>query len=347
MSQAQQPEALRLAHDIGANIIQVQPTEAERLRFEAWMKGHCWKVCGQWDGTTYSGSNESPDYLDPQVMHTRQLFAAWRDCAALRDQIPAPAAQAVEPVEVELPDVEDMAHSALEEALSGGVGHDVFHRWMRAVMDKTVAALRAAPAPAAVAVPPDVLNALMEARSALSSINRGDVHRVKVGDDLCYWQREEWVDWAAQEVLPLVEAALAATPPAQAQLSPVAAQVIDNLLHLARVVERAVEDWGESFADGSSVVKFHKEEADKMESILEFFDSLPDAPPEEGVTESGPLRAARVLRTMAAPQAQDVQREADDCFELWWADHMPNATQVEAFAAWTERRAAGAAQGEA
>lgn len=65
----------------------------------------------------------------------------------------APAAQAVEPVEVELPDVEDMAHSALEEALSGGVGHDVFHRWMRAVMDKTVAALRAAPAPAAVAVP--------------------------------------------------------------------------------------------------------------------------------------------------------------------------------------------------
>ena len=104
--------------------------------------------------------------------------------------------------------------------------------------------------------------------------------------------------------------ALAATPPAHAQLSPVAAQVIDNLLHLARVVERAVEDWGESFADGSSVVKFHKEEADKMESILEFFDSLPDAPPEEGVTESGPLRAARVLRTMAAPQAQDVQRDA-------------------------------------
>lgn len=47
------------------------------------------------------------------------------------------------------------------------------------------------------------------------------------------------------------------------------------------------------------------------------------------------------------PQAQDLQRDADDCFELWWADHMPNATQVEAHTAWTERRVASAAQGDA
>lgn len=58
----------------------------------------------------------------------------------------APAQAVVVPAEVELPDVEDMAHSAVQEALSFGVNHDVFHRWMRAVMDKTVQALAAAPA---------------------------------------------------------------------------------------------------------------------------------------------------------------------------------------------------------
>lgn len=64
-------------------------------------------------------------------------------------------------------------------------------------------ALYAQPEPAA------VLNALMEVRSVLSSINRADVHRVNVGDDLCYWQREEWVTWATKEVLPQIEAVLA------------------------------------------------------------------------------------------------------------------------------------------
>lgn len=51
--------------------------------------------------------------------------------------------QAAVPHDIDLPDVEDMAHSAVQEALSFGVNHDVFHRWMRAVMDKTVAALAA------------------------------------------------------------------------------------------------------------------------------------------------------------------------------------------------------------
>lgn len=85
----EQPEALRLAYEIGANRIKVQPKEAERLRFEQWMAGHCWKVCGTWDGTTYRGAAENGDYLDPQAMHTRYLFAAWRDCAALRDHLEA------------------------------------------------------------------------------------------------------------------------------------------------------------------------------------------------------------------------------------------------------------------
>ena len=101
-------------------------------------------------------------------------------------------------------------------------------------------------------------------------------------------------DWAAM---------LAAAPQAPAAPSAVATQVIENLLQLARIVNTAVEDWGESFEDGSSEVTFHKEEADKLEEILEFFDSLPDAPPEEGVILSGPSRAARVLRAMAAPAA--------------------------------------------
>lgn len=167
---------------------------------------------------------------------------------------------------------------------------------------------RAAPAPAAVAVPGGW------------RIDTSAGREILVYKDCSVIEADQ-----AHHIMRL----LAATPPAQAQLSPVAAQVIENLLQLARIVNRAVEDWGESFADGSCEVKFHKEEADKMESILEFFDSLPDAPTEEGVVESGPLRAARVLRTMPAPQAQDVQIEAgakrlSELFDYPWAE-MPAA----------------------
>ena len=91
----EQPEALKLAHEIGANRIKVQPTEQDRQRFEQWMAGHCWQVGGVWDGKTYVSTAENGDYLDPQAMHTRQLFAAWRDCAALRDQLEASQAQRV------------------------------------------------------------------------------------------------------------------------------------------------------------------------------------------------------------------------------------------------------------
>lgn len=60
--------------------------------------------------------------------------------------------------EVDLPDAEDMAHSALQEALSFGLSHDVIYRWMRAIQDQTVKAMRtptaqAAPAAGAVAGP--------------------------------------------------------------------------------------------------------------------------------------------------------------------------------------------------
>ena len=45
-------------------------SERERLLFEQWMQGHCWKV-GNWIGTHY------------EDMTSRVLFAAWRDRAAL------------------------------------------------------------------------------------------------------------------------------------------------------------------------------------------------------------------------------------------------------------------------
>lgn len=59
------------------------PIEAERLAFEAWMQGHCWVVGGVWDGITYRHPAETGAFIDAQTMLTRQLWAAWRDRAAL------------------------------------------------------------------------------------------------------------------------------------------------------------------------------------------------------------------------------------------------------------------------
>lgn len=57
--------------------------EAERLLFESWMAGHCWAVSGVWNGKTYLGEDESISHVCPHVMRTRQLWAVWRDRAAL------------------------------------------------------------------------------------------------------------------------------------------------------------------------------------------------------------------------------------------------------------------------
>lgn len=57
--------------------------EAERIAFEAWMRGHCWALGAVWDGKSYRGADEHSGRLDPQAMQTRQLWAAWRDRAAL------------------------------------------------------------------------------------------------------------------------------------------------------------------------------------------------------------------------------------------------------------------------
>ena len=57
--------------------------EAERIAFEAWMAGHCWSLCATWTGSEYKSDSENGGWPDPQAMRTRQLWAAWRDRAAL------------------------------------------------------------------------------------------------------------------------------------------------------------------------------------------------------------------------------------------------------------------------
>lgn len=80
------------------------------------------------------------DWTDPDWRKEVGAWAsAWHKAtAAAREH--AAVQQAVQP-EVDMPDVEDMAHSALEEALSGGLSHFVLHKWMRSVMTQTQKAL--------------------------------------------------------------------------------------------------------------------------------------------------------------------------------------------------------------
>lgn len=67
--------------------------EGERLAFEAWMRGHCWALCATWRGTQYTSDAEQGGDLDPRAMMTRQLWAAWRDRAALSRMKPNPKVQ--------------------------------------------------------------------------------------------------------------------------------------------------------------------------------------------------------------------------------------------------------------
>lgn len=60
--------------------------EAERLAFEAWMRGHSWAYSDTWNGSSYEDDPQykgQRDYVDPLAMDTRRLWAAWRDRAAL------------------------------------------------------------------------------------------------------------------------------------------------------------------------------------------------------------------------------------------------------------------------
>jgi hypothetical protein len=51
--------------------------------------------------------------------------------------------------------------------------------------------------------------AMKEARSVIGTINTGKLHTLTIGDETVYWQREEWVRWALDEVLPQLDKAIA------------------------------------------------------------------------------------------------------------------------------------------
>ena len=74
-------QSIEAAYTMGAKGGPV--VEAERLAFEAWMRGHCWALSAAWDGTTYRGTAEHGNYICPHAMNIRQLWAAWRDRTAL------------------------------------------------------------------------------------------------------------------------------------------------------------------------------------------------------------------------------------------------------------------------
>jgi hypothetical protein len=58
----------------------------------------------------------------------------------------------------------------------------------------------------AAAITQPLVNALDDARSVISSINSGRSHEIRINGETCYWQREEWVRWALDDVLPRIEA---------------------------------------------------------------------------------------------------------------------------------------------
>ncbi len=124
-------------------------------------------------------------------------------------------------------------------------------------------ALQAAPpAPAAI-------EALRQARSVIGSINKGPAHKVAVNDEAVFWQRGEWIEWAVNEVLPLIDAALAAAP-AQAVAVP---QVITDAMILAAWSAAAPERAGD-------ITPFH---AAEMKAILSA--GIGAAPAQEHATQ--------------------------------------------------------------
>lgn len=158
-----------------------------------------------------------------------------------------------------------------------------------------VRAFEAAAAPAAVAVPDE--------RAAFETwVASVDTHPLDRLGDGYNWNsiQAKWQVWQARAALAAAPAAPVVLPEPAVQVPAAqAGPIIEKLLELARIVDRAVEDWGESHEDGSSTVIFNKDEADALDAILEYFDNLLDGP-DNGVIESGPTKAARILRALLA-----------------------------------------------
>lgn len=173
--------------------------------------------------------------------------------AALNPCNSAATAQAVAvPAELELPDVEDMAHSAMQEALSFGVNHDVFHRWMRAVMDKTVQALAAGAAQAPeqwIDDPHDIEQGRMlnpewvRAQEHATQLAGPVLHDIEAGVEVMAWLRE---NRAPHSIYSKMSACLFGDPdapraaPAQAQED--ACPVLDD-------------EWKRRMLDGRALVR--------------------------------------------------------------------------------------------
>lgn len=65
-----------------------------------------------------------------------------------------------------------------------------------------------------IAAAPDLLEELKDLCGAISSMNASRHQAIVMDGDLCYWQREEWVRWMLDEILPHARAAIAkATEP--------------------------------------------------------------------------------------------------------------------------------------
>jgi hypothetical protein len=74
------------------------------------------------------------------------------------------------------------------------------------------------------------IEALKEAKSVIGSINSGKANALTIGGETVYWQRKEWVRWALDEVLPLIEQAIAETE----KQEPVAMQMDVIVVNLVR-----------------------------------------------------------------------------------------------------------------
>ena len=53
------------------------------------------------------------------------------------------------------------------------------------------------------------IEAMKQARSVIRSINAGKHYALAMNGETVFWQREEWVRWALDEVLPLIDQAIA------------------------------------------------------------------------------------------------------------------------------------------
>lgn len=53
------------------------------------------------------------------------------------------------------------------------------------------------------------IEAMKQARSVISSINAGKNNALRKNNETVFWQREEWVRWALDEVLPVLNQAIA------------------------------------------------------------------------------------------------------------------------------------------